>query len=267
MGDDAARTSVGFELVDGIATVTLNRPHKLNALTIDLCRELAAVLRTASVDERVRAIVITGAGRAFCAGADIDHLKALLAANDTATVRELLEIGRTVVEILYSMSKPSIVAVNGPAAGAGAGLALACDFRIASESATIGQTFNQLALHPDWGVTYSLPRVVGTAKAFELVASGDMIDADEAQRLGIFGQVVPGEQLREAVTRLATALARKSPVPLGLARNAIYGSSAATLGEMLDLEIENQMRCLASADVKEGIEAFFQKRRPVFRGT
>ena len=170
------------------------------------------------------------------------------------------------MSLLYGMSKPTIAAVNGPAVGAGGSLALACDLRIASAAASFGLVFSRLGLVPDWGGTYFLPRLIGTGKALELILSGDIIEANEAVRLGIFNRVVPAEQLDGAAREMANAFAAKSALALRLARQAVHHSVNMSLDEVLELEIGNQMRCFAGADAKEGIAAFLEKRRPVFRG-
>lgn len=256
--------TVRFEISDGIGTLTLNRPDVLNALSNELARDLLNALQEAAADDRVRALIVTGAGRAFCAGGDIAAMQQLLDAQDWASVRDLVGHGGAVVTALQTMAKPTIAAVNGPAAGAGAGLALACDLRIASDSASFGIVFNRIGLVPDWGATYLLPRLVGSGKALELTLCGDMISAEEAARIGIFNRVVPAAQLLEVTREMAAALAAKPPLAVTLARRAICESFNMTLQEVLSLEIENQLRCFASADAREGIRAFLEKRPPVF---
>ncbi len=250
----------------GVGTVTLNRPEKLNAFAGTMREAIADAVRVMAGDGRVRVLVITGAGRAFCAGADIGYMKELLAAGDVEGFRALVEVGRTVVTAIRDTPKPVIAAVNGPAAGGGANLALACDLRIASDRASIGQTFNRIGLHPDWGGMYFLPRLVGPAKALELVFSGEMIDAAEALRLGLFNRVVPHERLAEETAKLAGALAAKPPLALAAAKRAIYVSDARNLAQMLDVELEHQLLCFASADAQEGLAAFLEKRAPSFSG-
>lgn len=251
---------------DGIGTITLNRPEKLNALSNELSRALAeAVLRVAG-DTKIRGVVITGTGRAFCAGGDIDSMRGHAEAADWTAIRDILQAGATIVETLQSMRKPTIAAVNGPAAGAGGSLALACDFRIASESAAFGLVFSRLGLHPDWGGTYFLPRIVGTAKALELILSGDIIDAAECARLGIFNRVTDADHLMSTAREFAITFAAKAPLALMLARQAVHESVNMTLKDVLALEIENQLRLFPTADAKEGIRAFLEKRKPTFTG-
>jgi 2-(1,2-epoxy-1,2-dihydrophenyl)acetyl-CoA isomerase len=252
---------------EGIGTVTINRPEKLNALAGRMREELAEAIAELAGDAAVRVLVITGAGRAFCAGADIGYMQSLLEAGDTATFTALVEAGRTVVTTIRQTPKPVIASVNGPAAGGGANLALACDLRIASSEARIGQTFSRIGLHPDWGGSFFLPRLVGPSRAFELLATGAMLDAEEALRLGLFNRVVPPERLAEETKAWARALAAQPPLALALIKRAVYASESRSLSEMLDLELEHQLRCFQSGDAREGFAAFLEKRQPSFQGT
>lgn len=253
--------------VDGpIGTITLNRPDKLNAFSGRMRQEIAEAVSELAEDAEVRVMVITGAGRAFCAGADIGYMRTLVESGDWENAKALIETGRAVVTAIRRAPKPVIASVNGPAAGGGANLALACDLRIASDRASIGQTFNRIGLHPDWGGTYFLPRLVGPSRALELIFTAEMIGAEEALRLGLFNRVVPHDLLESETRRLAELLAQKPPLALALAKEAVYRSGDSSLNQMLDLELENQLRCFQSADAKEGLQAFLEKRPPVFRG-
>jgi len=259
-------TLVRFEVAGDVGTITLNRPDKLNALSNELARELVDALKSAASEHRVRALVITGAGRAFSAGGDVDRMRQLVDNEEWSVARDLLVAGADVAYLLMSMPKPTIASVNGPAAGAGGSLALACDVRIASESASFGLVFSRLGLLPDWGATYFLPRIVGAARAIEIVVGGELIDAAEAYRIGVFNRVVPGDQLEAATRELAARLAAKSPTAVRLARQAIYDSFELSLKDMLDREIDDQLRRFRTTDAREGIHAFLEKRRASFRG-
>ncbi len=262
----------GYEFVllernGGVGTITLNRPEKLNAFARRMRDEIADAVREVAQDREIRVVVVTGAGRAFSAGADIGYMRDLLERRDVDAFKLLVEAGRAVVTVIRETPKPVIASVNGPAAGGGANLALACDIRIASDKASIGQTFNRIGLHPDWGGTYFLPRLVGPSRALELIFAAEMIDAETAQRIGLFNRVVPHEQLAAETEALARTLAAKPPLALALAKRAVYESGRHDLSEMLDLELEHQLRCFSSDDAKEGLEAFLQKREPTFQGT
>jgi len=249
---------------DGIGTLVLNRPDKLNAFAGTMRREVADALDELEQDDTVRVIVLTGAGRAFCAGADIGYMSELIARRDEDAMAALVEAGRRVVTTMRASSKPVIGSINGPAAGGGANLALACDLRIASDRASLGQTFNRIGLHPDWGATYFLPRLVGPAKALELIWLADMADAQECLRLGLFNRVVPHDALGAETRALASTLAAKPALAVAMAKRAVYASFDRSLPEMLDYELDAQLQCFRSGDAAEGITAFLEKRRPVF---
>lgn len=258
--------NVLLSVADGVGTITLNRPDKLNAFAGTTRQEVVQAVEVMTAHPDVRAVVITGAGRAFCAGADIGYMKDLIQRHDTEAFRALVEAGRAVVTAIRNTPKPVIASVNGAAAGGGANLALSCDIRIASDRASIGQTFNKIGLHPDWGGTYFLPRLVGPAKAFELISTGEMVPATEAHRIGLFNRVVPHELLAEETSSLARHLAAKPPLALALAKQALHQSDVADLNHMLDVELDHQLRCFESHDTVEGLNAFLEKREPTFRG-
>ncbi len=251
---------------NGVGTITLNRPEKLNAFAGAMRQEVTQAVQEMADHDDVRVLVITGAGRAFCAGADIGYMRDLMERNDTEAFHDLVEAGREVVTTIRTTPKPVVASVNGPAAGGGANMALACDIRIASEKASIGQTFNKIGLHPDWGGTYFLPRLVGSAKALELIFSGEMIGAAEGHRIGLFNKVVPHDRLGAETQKFARALAQKPPLALALAKKAVYQSEGRDLSGMLDLELDHQMRCFSSEDATEGLKAFLEKRQPRFSG-
>lgn len=260
-----------FEHIDvkheaGIATITLNRPERLNALIGHMRRDLAEALEQAGSDRTIRVVVITALGRAFCAGGDIAFMAELIERNDSEEFERLLGAARRVVLAIRQMTKPVIAAVNGPASGAGCNLALACDLRIVSATATFSQSFVKVGLHPDWGGTYFLPGLVTPNKACEMFFLGDAIDAEEAMRLGIANKVVAPDELEGATLALAERLRDAPPVSIAAAKQAIYMRQTADLEEMLRYETEAQMRCFESADGHEGIRAFLEKRVPRFTG-
>jgi 2-(1,2-epoxy-1,2-dihydrophenyl)acetyl-CoA isomerase len=241
----AAYDRVTVEIAGGIATVTLNRPDKLNAFDRDMCGEVIAALRLATGSDQVRVVVLTGAGRAFCAGADLNVL------GDDGTA--LVAAGKEIALLIRSAPQPVLAAVNGPAAGGGANLALACDYRIASDRASIGEVFHNLGLGPDWGGGFFLPRLTGTAAALELLWSARMVPADEARQLGLFDRVVPHDGLAAAARVLAETWAAQPPLAVRRAKALLYQSETRTLAEMLDLEIAMQNELFATAEAHERI--------------
>jgi len=251
---------------EGILTITLNRPEKLNAFIGHMRRDLAEALEHAGSDRSVRVVIITGAGRAFCAGGDVAFMAELMQRRDAEEFSRILGAGRRVILAIRQMTKPVIASINGPASGAGFNLALACDLRIASSNATFSQSFAKVGLHPDWGGTYFLPRLVTPNKACEMFFLGDSIDAEEAARLGIISQVVAPEDLEATTLQLAERLRAAPPIALAAAKHAVYISQAAELDEMLRYETEAQLRCFESDDGHEGVQAFLEKREPKFTG-
>jgi enoyl-CoA hydratase/carnithine racemase len=251
---------------NNIVTITLNRPEKLNALVGHMRRDLAEALEEAGSDHSVRVVIITGAGRGFCAGGDVPYMAELIERKDTEEFSRLLGSARRVIGAIRHMTKPVIASVNGPASGAGFNLALACDLRIASSAASFSQSFAKVGLHPDWGGTYFLPRMVTTNKACEMFFLGDEISADEALHLGIVNRVVKPEELETATRELAERLRDAPPLAVAAAKQAVYMSHASELEEMLRYETEAQLRCFQSQDCHEGIRAYLEKRPPKFKG-
>jgi 2-(1,2-epoxy-1,2-dihydrophenyl)acetyl-CoA isomerase len=247
-----------------IGTVTLNRPDKLNAFFGTMRDEIAEALERLAEDADVRVVVVTGRGRAFCAGADVGYMADLLERRAYDEANLLVTAGRRVIRTIIDMPKPVIAALNGPAAGGGANMALACDLRIASDRARIGQTFNRIGLAPDWGGSWLVPRLVGRARAAELFLLGEMVDAADAERMGLLNRVVPHDELEATVAEVATRLAEKPSLPLALAKEALRRSMTSTLEEMLDFEVRAQDRAFRSADAREGTRAFVEKRPPRF---
>ena len=262
----SAYEQVAVNIDGAVGTITLDRPDKLNAFTIEMVEELQEALRALSASATVRVIVLTGAGRAFCAGADVGLLKRLIETGDEPSGRRLVDGMRGVSAILRGAPQPVLASLNGVAAGGGANLALGCDLRIAADTAQIGQVFMKIGLHPDWGGTFFLPRLVGPAKALELLLGAELVDAETCARLGLVNRVVPAAQLAEATRDWALRIAAAPPLAVRRAKAAVYRSERATLEAMLDYELEAQLACFRSADGKEGIAAFFEQRSPRFTG-
>jgi 2-(1,2-epoxy-1,2-dihydrophenyl)acetyl-CoA isomerase len=244
--------------------IRINRPERLNAFADDMRDQLESGLEALDTDPGVRCVAITGVGRAFSTGGDIQHLADLTAQQAGERFEALVRAGMRVVKRIDAMRKPVIAAVNGAAAGAGASLALACDIRIASQNATIGLTFTRIGLHPDWGAAYFLPRLIGSALAAELIFTGGMINARRAERLGLFNAVVPADELESAVRGLAGQIASGPMGAIADAKRTLRRSLAADLDEILEMEVSAQMRAFESSDAVEGIRAFLEKRTPRF---
>jgi enoyl-CoA hydratase/carnithine racemase len=256
-----------YAIEDGVATLTLNRPERLNALGDTLRDDLHHAMIRASGDPDIRVIVLTGAGKGFCSGGDV---KAMNEAKENRAERPLLDriapLRDRVLLAMRDAPQPIIAAVNGAAAGAGMNIALGCDIRLASTAARFGETFVKRGLHVDWGGTYFLPRLVGMAKACELIFTGEMIDAAEALRLGLVSAVYPPEALMPAVRDLARKIAAGPPIAIRLAKRALYHGEGADLRSALEFETFAQNVCSETEDAKEGIRAFVEKRAPAFRG-
>ena len=246
----------------GIATVTLDRPEKLNAFAGHMRRDLAEALEHAGGERAVRVVVVTGAGRGFCAGADVKFMDELMRRDDVEEFTRLLGAGRRVLTTIRQMTKPVIAAVNGPAYGAGFNLALACDLRVAAESASFSQSFVKVGLHPDWGGTYFLPRVVPSNIACEMFFLGETFDAQQALRFGIVNRVVADAELAAETRRLAERLRDAPHASIAAAKHAVYMSEESSLERMLQYETEAQIQCFQSKEARERVRAFLDRREP-----
>ncbi len=247
-----------------VARIMISRPEKLNALTPAMRRGLLDAVRRCDSNTDVRVIVIAGAGRAFCAGGDIAHLRDLKSSDNEAGFVQLLDEGRMLIDLLRRTPKPTIAQVNGPAFGAGFFVAIACDLRVCSESASFGAPFVKLGLGPDWGGTYLLPRLVGTAKALEMLYTGEGITVQEALRIGLANHVYPEDELGTHVTRLAELLSRRPADVLARHKRAIYHTMDGSFSTTTDIERRFQLENFRSAQFAEGIAAFLEKREPRF---
>ncbi len=263
--DVTKESSVLCEIGDGVAAITLNRPDKLNAFNEEMHLALRAALERAEADDSVRALLLTGAGRGFCAGQDLG--------DRNVSVDVELDLGHT-LETFYNplicklraLPLPVICAVNGVAAGAGANIALACDIVLAARSAKFVQAFCRLGLVPDSGGTYSLPRLVGEARAKGLALLGETLTAEQAEAWGLIWRAVDDDGLMEEARKLARHLATQPTQGLGFIKQAIQASLDNDLDAQLDLERDLQRRAGRSADYREGVAAFMAKRAPVFQG-
>jgi 2-(1,2-epoxy-1,2-dihydrophenyl)acetyl-CoA isomerase len=257
-----AEPSILLEIADRVATITLHRPDRLNAFDEAMHTQLAHALDRIELDRAIRAVLLTGSGRAFCAGQDLGERQA-----------EAVDLGMT-LERLYNplilrlrrLERPVLCAVNGVAAGAGANLALACDIVLAARSASFIQAFCKLGLVPDSGGTFTLPRLVGPARAMGLAMLGEALPAERAEAWGLIWRCVDDDQLLAEAGALAAHLALQPTRGLGLTKRALYASAENTLEDQLDLERDLQREAGKTEDYHEGVTAFLEKRRPVFKG-
>jgi 2-(1,2-epoxy-1,2-dihydrophenyl)acetyl-CoA isomerase len=251
---------------DGIATLTFNRPERMNALSTPIMEGLLHGLPRLAGDPAVKVVILTGAGRASCAGGDVKDMAQggaqRSATEATARLRSRMEVSR----ILHELPKPTIAMINGPAAGAGLAFALACDLRIAGASARLVTAFVRVGFSGDFGGSYFLTRLVGTARARELYFTGRPVDADEALSLGLVNRVVADEELATATTELARSLAQGPIVALSLMKRNMNCAENGSLAELLDMEAANQVQTGRTEDHREAAQAFVEKRPPVFTG-
>jgi 2-(1,2-epoxy-1,2-dihydrophenyl)acetyl-CoA isomerase len=259
--------TVRVEKSDGVASLTLNRPDKLNAFNAEMHEALAGALEDAASDARIRAVLLTGAGRGFCAGQDLAVRRAAIESGAKLDLGEGLErYYNPLVRRLRALPKPVICAVNGVAAGAGANVALACDIVIAARSASFVQSFANIGLVPDAGGSWVLPRLVGEARARALLLLGERVSAEEAASWGMIWRVVEDGALIDEAWALARRLARAPTRALGLAKRALLASAVNSLDAQLDLERDLQREAGAGEDYREGITAFLEKRQARFSG-
>jgi len=251
---------------NGIATLTLNRPERLNALSPAMTAGLKDALERLATDRGVGAIVIAGAGRGWCAGGDVKTMESRGADQTFEDRVEGLRRAHQLPLLLRTVPKVVIAMINGPVAGAGLGLALACDLRIAGKAARFGTAFARIGYSGDYGGSWSLTRLVGAAKARELYFTADIIDADTAGGLGIVNRVVEDAALGEETMALARRIADGPQVALGYMKRNLFAAETESFQTVLDLEAEHQARCAFTEDHKEAVAAFVEKRRPVFKG-
>jgi len=260
-------TSILFEPIDGVARITLNRPDVLNSFDKAMALRLQEVLAEVAGDASLRAVYLTGAGRAFCAGQDLAEAVAREGRGVVDFAEHLRRTYNPIVRAIRAMPKPVVCGVNGAAAGAGANIALACDLVIASAEAKFIQAFINIGLVPDSGGSFFLPRLVGGARATALMMLGQPITATEAAEMGLIYKVVPAGTLEEAGFRVACQLACQPTQALGLIKRLLSASGNNTLEEQLELEAECQALAGKSSDYAEGVRAFLEKRKPAFAGS
>jgi len=254
-----------LKVEEQIGILTLNRPEQRNAITANMYNnELPGVFEEIRRSDGIRVIILTGAGHAFCAGGDISALNDL----EVTDIPMHLRLAPTgfFIKGLYAMEKPVIAAINGAAVGAGLSLAVASDFRIASQEARFGAVFIQRGMMPDCGLTYTLPQTIGVSKALRLMLLGEVIDAAEAERIGLVDEVVPPEDLLPVSLELAAKLTKLPPIAIGLVKQAVYRSLMHDLSAQLNFETYGQNLLFGTEDFKEGLDSFLEKRDSIFKG-
>jgi 2-(1,2-epoxy-1,2-dihydrophenyl)acetyl-CoA isomerase len=264
-------TEIRYDVADGVATITLNRPEKMNAFSTRMIAEWTDALETARDDDGVRAVIVTGAGRGFCSGMDVaaeaGGQGVLQTESGPAAARNSLRYNvHRVARALALLDMPYIAAINGPAVGAGMDMASTADIRFASETARVGMAYVRMGIVPGDGGAYFLLRILGLAKALELIWTGDVIDAQEALRIGYFSKVFPAESLMDETRAFCARLAEGPAVAIQLAKRLAYRSMDATLDQALDLAQSAMVISQSTEDAKEGPRAFTERRKPNFQG-
>jgi enoyl-CoA hydratase/carnithine racemase len=255
-----------YEARDGVGTITLNRPERLNALTFEVYRELTDTFIALRAEDSVRAVVITGAGRAFCSGGDVHDIIGELFERDMQGLLEFTRMTCELVRNIRALPKPVIASLNGTTAGAGACIALASDIRIASPAAKIAFLFVRVGLSgADMGAAYLLPRVVGLTRATEMLYTGDFVDAREAERIGLYNRVVPEDALADVTREFATRMARGPAFALAMTKEMLNREMDVSLDTALEWEAQAQATCMQHPDYREAYEAFVEKREPKFK--
>jgi 2-(1,2-epoxy-1,2-dihydrophenyl)acetyl-CoA isomerase len=257
-------SSILFEIKNNVAYITLNRPEKYNAFNREMALLLQEKLEECATDKNIRAVLLTGTGKAFCAGQDLAEV---VDPNGPGMNRILSEHFNPLVMKIRHLMKPIVVAVNGVAAGAGANLSLCCDIIVAAKSASFIQAFSKIGLIPDTGGTYFLPRLIGWQKASAVMMLGDTVDATEAERLGMLYKIFDDEKLIDEAIAIAEKLAKMPTKALGLTKSALNNAMCDSLDEQLHTEDSYQQKAAATTDFKEGVAAFIEKRKPVFVGS
>lgn len=258
--------SILYEPSDRVLKITLNRPEKLNALTDAMLQELQHAFAIAAADHAVRSVILIGAGKGFCPGQDLDNAREMGKGDQPGYGEHIRRNYNPLILAMTRLPKPIIAAINGVAAGSGMSLAMACDWRIASDKASFLQAFVNIGLVPDSGSTWFLPRLIGRQRAVDLMLSGRKVSAAEALEWGLVNQVVPPERLLEEATKVATRYAAAATFAIGHIKHNLDYAQSRSLEETLAVEAASQAECGASADHKEGMQAFQEKRVPVYQG-
>jgi len=254
-----------FEKDQKISRITLNRPEAMNSMNLEMFDELEEAFKEVVNDADIRVLIIIGSGKAFSAGADFS-LVTYMSKLPSKEFIEKLRYLQSVITLIESMDKVAIAAINGYALGGGLDLALACDLRVAVEGAMMSEHYIKVGIMPDLGGTQRLPRLVGLAKAKEMIFEGEMIDAREAEKIGLINKVVSEDVFESEITALARRIAAGPSVAIGLAKKAINSGLTKDINDGLELEVYGQNRCIQTEDIKEGIASFKEKRKPVFKG-
>lgn len=260
-----ASDAVLIERDAGVVTLTLNRPDVRNAMNVELTDAFVEAVESLRADETVRAVILTGEGKAFCAGGDLGWIKPGPEADVPAMRRKMREFYPKFLAI-RDLDVPTVAAINGPAIGAGLCLAMACDIRVASTDAKLAAPFTRLGMHPGMAATYLLTRLVGTARAADLLFTSRTVDGAEAERMGLVNRAVPSGELLETARAIAAEIAANAPIPMGMVKRAIYLAERADLDTMLEYEGLAQPVTLATSDLLEGLSAVKEKRAPRFQG-
>ena len=253
-----------YKTEDHVAQITMNRPERRNAMNLTLNRELLEAFEHAAADDQVRAVLVTGAGKGFCSGADLTMFQPIPTPEQITEI--IISNYRPMMAVIGSMRKPVIAAVNGVAAGAGASLALACDLRLMAHDASMLMAFSNIALVPDAGANWLLTRLIGYSRAYEIAIEGSRIPAERCLELGLTNKVVPAEQLLSIARAWAGKLARRPTLALGLTKQAMQFAELNDLASTIEFEANLQKQTIVSHDFKEGVMAFMEKRDPSFQG-
>jgi len=251
------------EIKDRICVLTLNQPDQLNAMSDIMAKDFREAIDEIKTDPEPKVVIVTGAGRAFSAGGNLQMMSENIGANPAIRRKEIFSFYKSFLSIM-DLGIPTIAAINGHAIGAGACLPLACDMRVAASSSKIGFTFAKIGLHPGMGAEYFLPRIIGEARTFELLMTGDIITTDEAYRIGLINHVVPPEELMDSVMELAGKIVAMPVLPIRMLKESIPAAMKSNLTDTLHREATYQAICFMSGDIREGIDAVREKRTPHF---